>query len=238
MGKRIAAIQSSYVPWKGYFDAINCVDEFVLLDDVQYTKRDWRNRNRIKSVDGSRWLTVPVQVKGRFHQRIDETLIADPRWGRAHWSVLHQTYRRAPHFDQLRERFAPLYLERSFQRLSDLNRALLEAACRWLGITTPLRWSTDYQVSGTASRRLLELCLAAGADEYVSGPAARAYLDVELFAAHGVRVRWIDYRGYPPYEQFGEPFEHTVSVLDVLAHLGDDAPRAMKTFGVDHGPFL
>jgi hypothetical protein len=226
------------VPWKGYFDAINAVDEFILLDEVQYTRRDWRNRNRIKGPDGLRWLTIPVEVKGRYHQRIDETMIAEPDWGRSHWDVLRQAYRDAPHFRAVEERIAPLYLDRRFERLSDANRAFLGAVADWLGISTRISWSTDYETTGTRGDRILELCRAAGASEYVSGPAAKAYLDEATFAAAGIRVLWMDYSGYPEYPQPSPPFEHGVTILDLLFATGDHAPAYMKTFDADHGPFV
>jgi len=226
------------VPWKGYFDAINAVDEFILLDEVQYTRRDWRNRNRIKAAGGLRWLTIPVEVKGKYHQRIDETMIADPDWGARHWDILRQAYRKAPHFEDVERRIAPLYLEQRFERLSDANRAFLEAVGEWLGISTRISWSTDYETSGTRGDRILELCRAAGADEYVSGPAAKAYLEEETFSAAGIRVRWMDYSGYPEYPQPAPPFEHGVTILDLLFATGDGAPAYMKTFDADHGPFV
>jgi hypothetical protein len=229
---RVAIIQSNYIPWKGYFDAMASVDEFILLDEVQYTKRDWRNRNKIKPATGLQWLSVPVQVKGRFHQRIDETLIADPAWGARHWATLRGAYRRAPHFDAVAEWLEPLYAAR-YERLSDVNRALLEGIRDALGITTPLRWSTDYDAEGERGDRILSICKAAGADEYVSGPAARVYLDEPQFAAAGIRVRWLDYGGYPEYDQFGDDFEHGVSALDLLFHAGPDAAGHLKTFS--HG---
>jgi hypothetical protein len=239
MGKRVAIIQSNYVPWKGYFDAINAVDEFILLDEVQYTRRDWRNRNRIKSPDGMQWLTIPVVAKGRYHQRIDETAIAEPGVGERHWKTLSHVYRRAPHFDAVAERLERHFTAAPWERLSDVNRQLTEAVCGCLGIETPILWSTDYDAAdATRGERILELCLQAGADEYVSGPAARAYLEEDRFARAGVNVRWLDYSGYPPYPQLGEPFEHGVSVLDLLFNTGADAPAYMKTFGDgDHGLF-
>ena len=98
MSKRIAIVQSSYIPWKGYFDLIAAVDEFVLLDDVQYTKRDWRNRNRIKSSSGPVWLTIPVVVSGRFEQRVCDVLVSDGRWNEKHWRSIRASYARAPYF--------------------------------------------------------------------------------------------------------------------------------------------
>ena len=111
---------------------------------------------------------------------------------------------------------------------SDVNRALMTEICGRLGITTPIRWSTDYGVEGTRGERILNLCLAAGADTYYSGPSAQAYMDVDAFAAAGVRVEWLDYSGYPEYQQFGTPFEHTVSIVDLLFHTGRRAREYLK----------
>jgi hypothetical protein len=238
VSKRVAAIQSNYIPWKGYFDAINVVDEFVLLDEVQYTKRDWRNRNRIKSPAGTQWLTIPVAVKGRYHQRIDETRVSDPEWGPRHFSTLKHVYRRAPYFDWVADAVEPLYEQPASERLSEINRAFLETICALLGIETALRFSTDYETSGTRGDRILELVRAAGADEYVSGPAARSYLDESAFAAEGVAVHWLDYSGYPEYTQFGTSFEHGVTVLDLLFHTGPDAPTYLKTLRGEDGGLI
>lgn len=235
MAKRIAIIQSNYVPWKGYFDAINAVDEFVLLDEAQYTRRDWRNRNKIKSAEGTQWLTVPVIAKGRYHQRIDETAIAEPDIGARHWKTLTHVYRRAPHFDAVAEHLESSFVDGSWQRLSEVNRGLIEAVCRFLGIETRIRWSTDYRTTATRGERILELCRQAGADEYVSGPAARAYLDEGEFRRDGIAVRWLDYGGYPEYPQFGASFEHGVSILDLLFHTGASAPGYLKSFGAGDG---
>ena len=228
MKKRVAIVQSNYVPWKGYFDLIAAVDEFILLDDAQYTRRDWRNRNRIKTPQGLKWLTVPVEVKGRYTQRIDETMIADPDWPRAHWQTLAHAYRSATGFEQLAPRLEPLYLECEAERLSDVNRRFLGELCELLGIDTKLSWSTDYEPGGAKSERLVGLCVAAGAGEYLSGPAARDYLDEGMFREAGVEVTWFDYSGYPEYPQLHGPFEHRVSVLDLLLNTGSDARDYIK----------
>lgn len=224
---RTAIVQSSYIPWKGYFDLIDSVDAFVLLDDVQYTRRDWRNRNRIKTAAGTRWLTIPVQTRGRYTQRIDETRIAEPGWRRSHWSAIEQAYRHAPHFAQVAEAIEPLYATLDGELLSEVNAAFLRRLCELLGIDTPISWSTDYDAGGERSRRLLDICLATGATEYVSGPRARDYLDVELFERAGVGVTWFQYGGYPEYDQPHGPFEHDVSVLDLLFCEGDRSRRCM-----------
>ena len=228
--KRVAIVQSSYIPWKGYFDIINSVDEFILYDDVQYTKRDWRNRNRIKTASGLRWLTIPVQVKGRYLQRIDETEVSDPGWARSHWSALVQSYSAAPFFASYRAQFEELYLARDAVRLSLINRRFIEAACQVLGITTRLRWSTDYPAHGTKTERLVSLCTAAGATTYVSGPSARAYIEEEQFRRAGVELSYVDYSGYPEYSQLYPPFEHAVTILDLIFSAGESAPSYMKSF--------
>ena len=219
--RRVAIVQSNYIPWRGYFELMSHVDAFVLLDDVQYTRRDWRNRNRIKTSDGLRWLSIPVQTKGSFDQRIDQTRIADPAWRRSHWSAIEQAYRRAPHFDAIAVILAPLYEEVDAELLSDVNLAFLECARRLLGIDTPLSYSSEYGTTGERNRRLLDICHATGATEYVSGPLARDYLDVGLFAREGVAVRWFDYSGLRPYAQLHGDFEPSVSIVDLLFCQGD-----------------
>jgi hypothetical protein len=227
--RRTAVVQSNYIPWKGYFDLINHVDQFVLLDEVQYTRRDWRNRNRIKTAAGPRWLSIPVHTRGRYEQHIDETRIADPGWGRSHWSAIEQAYRAAPHFPAVAAELEPLYRELDAELLSDVNYAFLCRVRDMLGIDTPISWSTDYATGGERSRRLLDVCLATGATEYVSGPLARDYLDVDLFERAGVDVAWFDYSGYPPYPQLHGPFEHRVSAIDLLFCAGAESRRFLKT---------
>jgi hypothetical protein len=230
MSKRIAISQSNYIPWKGYFDTIHAVDEFVLYDDVQYTRRDWRNRNKIKTANGAVWLTIPVQVKGKYLQKIKDTLISDAGWAKTHWRSLEHAYGRAPCFDTLAPEFHELYERLPGDRLSDINRAWIETICRLLGIKTKLSWSGDYHLEEDRNQRLISVCKQAGATDYYSGPAAKDYLDEAAFAKEGIRVHWVDYGGYPEYPQLHPPFDHYVSVLDLLFNVGSDAPRYMKTF--------
>jgi hypothetical protein len=223
MAKTVAILQSNYVPWKGYFDLMRGVDEFILYDEVQYTRRDWRNRNRFKSPAGVRWLTVPVQVKGRYLQRVDETLISDPDWAEQHWSSLTNWYRDAPFFGLYRETLEEAYLSTAEEELSLVNRRFLELVAELLGITTSLTTSTDYTSRSTKTERLLSICEGAGASVYLSGPAAKAYLDESMFAEAGIAVNWMDYEGYPEYQQLYPPFEHHVSILDLLFSVGPEA---------------
>jgi len=226
--KTIAIVQSSYIPWKGYFDLIGLADEFIVLDDVQYTLRDWRNRNRIKTRHGLKWLTIPVAHPGR--RRIDEVEIADPGWSSHHWETLLQSYSQAPHFRRYAARVEEWYADvRHRRRLSAINRHFLEQLCRVLEIDTPITSSTDYAVSGSSTSRLVALCRAAGATRYLSGPKARAYLDEAVFNTEGIDVVWMNYDGYVDYPQLYPPFEHGVTVLDLLFSTGDEARRYMKT---------
>jgi hypothetical protein len=223
--KRVAIVQSNYIPWRGYFDLIRSVDEFVLLDDAQYTRRDWRNRNKIKTAQGVKWLTIPVKVKGRYTQRIDETVVSDPSWAVDHWKTLQHAYGSAPHFEEQGAHLKAVYEGIDTDRLSEINRAFIEAVCERLGITTKISWSTDYGPEGTRSDRLIQICGAAGASQYVSGPAARAYLDEKPFDRAGISVSWFEYPEYSEYAQLHSPYEPQVSVVDLLFNVGGRAAQ-------------
>jgi hypothetical protein len=232
--KRVAVLQSNYVPWKGYFDLIASVDEFVFYDDMQYTRRDWRNRNRIKTPTGLQWLTVPVLAKGRFEQSIRDTRIDGDTWVDNHWKALLLNYRRAPAFADTAAWLEPL-LRQPWTHLSVLNRALIEAVCARLGIATRLRCSWDYAVQGGRSERLASICAQAGATVYVSGPSARDYLDAAAFSRRGIAVEWFDYAGYLLYPQLWGAFEPAVSILDLLFNCGADARRyALRMHSPSH----
>jgi hypothetical protein len=227
---RVGIIQSNYIPWKGYFDFIASVDHFVLLDEVQYTRRDWRNRNRIKTADGMRWLTIPVEVSGKYTQAIDETRIADASWAHDHVRSLHHAYAKAPAAREQWPWIEPLY-ERAagFGLLSDVNELFIRDITARLGITTPITRSREYASSAGKNERLMDICKALGATEYLSGPAAGAYLDRALWAAHGIEVAFKSYEGYPRYDQLHGEFEHGVTILDVFLHCGDEARQFVRT---------
>jgi len=226
--KRVAIVQSNYVPWKGYFDMIASVDEFILYDDVQFTRRDWRNRNQIKTPRSVAWITVPVRVKGRYYQSVRDTEIEGDAWAEKHWTTLRHNYSRARCFAETSALLEPVYLGRSHTHLSALNRELIETVCRFLGIPTKITSSADYALEEGRTERLAGLCAQAGATEYVSGPSAKEYLAEDVFAARGIAVSWFDYSGYPEYPQLWGGFVHGVSILDLLFNCGRDAPRYMK----------
>jgi hypothetical protein len=233
-GKRIAISQSNYIPWKGYFDLINSVDEFILFDDMQYTRRDWRNRNRIKTPQETCWLTIPVQVKGKYLQKICETSVSDPSWAQNHWKRIRQCYARARHFGDYREVLEELYLGCHETSLSLINYRFLVVVCGLLGIRTKLTWAAQYAISEGRTERLVALCKQAGARSYVSGPSARDYIRPELFAQEGIELAYANYSGYPEYGQLYPPFVHEVSIIDLLLSEGPAAPQFMKSFS-EHG---
>jgi hypothetical protein len=233
--KRVAILQSSYIPWKGYFDLIRQVDEFILYDDAQFTKRDWRNRNQIKTKDGLLWLTIPVHVKGKFTQAIKDTTVSDAGWAGKHFKAIASAYARAPYFEMYRDTVSELYVGATSERLSEVNRRFIEAFARLLGIQTTITSSMDYTLPDGRVERLVSLCLQAGATAYLSGPAARDYIDPQRFADAGIELSYMDYSGYPEYPQLYPPFTHNVSVLDLLFSVGPAAPQYLTRAGQTAG---
>ncbi len=229
--KRVAIVQSNYIPWKGYFDLIDSVDEFVLLDTVEYTTRDWRNRNQIKTPNGPLWLSIPVRTKGRRHQAIEDVEITDHTWTAMHLESIRHAYGRAPFFDQVHPVLVGLYAAAAgLDRLSAVNRLFLEGLGAELAVTTPLTDASAHPgVPGaSATARLVQICCDVGATHYVSGPAAKAYMEVEQFRAAGIEVEWFSYGGYTEYVQLHGPFEPAVSIVDTLMMLGPDARSVFR----------
>jgi hypothetical protein len=224
---RVGIVQSNYLPWRGYFDFIDEVDLFIVFDDVQYTVRDWRNRNRIKTAQGLRWLSVPVRHRHRS-QLICETEIDSSRyWQRDHRNLVATHLRQAPYLGD-----ALALLDNAFaidhRTISDLNVTMIRALCRYFAIDTPIRSSTELHASGAKTDRLLALLCAVGATTYVSGPSARAYLDESRFRDAGIRLEYKSYC-YQPYPQLHGPFEGAVSAIDLVANCGRDGKRWLKS---------
>lgn len=224
--KKVAIVQSNYIPWKGYFDMIAAVDEFIFYDDMQFTKNDWRNRNQIKTSNGLQWLSIPVGQD--ISRRIRDVLITNNVWQAKHWRSLQMNYARARHFDEVATWLEPFYLVDRHSNLSELNRSLIQAICEYLGISTIFNNSWDYDIGEGKSERLVSLCQQAGADVYVSGPAARTYIDEYLFSDVGIGIEWFDYSGYPTYQQLWGEFNHYVSILDLIFNCGKDSSSFMK----------
>ena len=227
--KKVAIVQSNYIPWRGYFDLISQVDEFILFDDAQYTRRDWRNRNKIKTQNGSIWMTIPVEAKGKRDQKIKDTVISDPSWSRNHWRTIVYNYSKTKYFSRYKDLFEELYLGCNERMLSRVNYKFLTSICELLGIATKLVWSSEYRLVEGKTERLIDLCKQAGANEYLSGPTARGYIDEELFRSEKISLRYMDYSGYSEYEQLYPPFEPRVSIIDLIFNQGPGARNYMKS---------
>ena len=220
-GKKVGILQSNYIPWKGYFNLIDYCDEFILYDDVQYTRRDWRNRNKIKSNNGLKWLTISVEVKGKYHQTIRETKVVSQDWARRHWQILVSTYSTTEFFSIYAPFFKKCYEEASdLMYLSDINKLFILRICQLLEIKTKISSSDEFELVDGRTERLLQLCCDTNASCYLSGPAAKSYLDPKLFEEKGIGVEWMEYDGYPKYRQLHGNFEHGVTILDLIFNCG------------------
>lgn len=226
---KVAVLQSNYIPWKGYFDIIHDSDLFVFYDDVQYTKNDWRNRNKIKTHNDTNWLTIPVG--GHLDELICEIQIKDRLWAKKHWKSIVQYYSKAPYFETYKDFFQFVYLDKEWDSLSELNQFLITSiSSDFLGIKTEFRDSRQYRAKGEKVDRLLDLLQKAGADIYISGPSAKAYIDEKRFEDARIKLIYKNYSDYPEYPQFFPPFNHYVSIIDLLFHTGPDAPYYVYLF--------
>jgi hypothetical protein len=225
--KKVAILQSNYIPWKGYFDIIAMADELIIYDDMQYTRRDWRNRNQIKTSQGVQWLTVPVKVKGKYLQTIRDTEIDGSSWHIQHWKSICINYKKANYFEEVSGKLENLY-KQEYRTISELNIALIEFVCQYLGISTRIKKSWEFNLTDGKTERLIDLCQQTGATEYISGPAAKDYIDPIIFNNAGIALTWFNYEGYPEYRQLWGEFTHHVSILDLLFNCGKSSPNYLR----------
>ena len=217
----VSILQSNYIPWKGYFDIIAKSDVFVIYDEVQYTKNDWRNRNIILTQNGPNWITIPVRVNN-LDQKIFETKIESTNWNRKNYNSIIFNYSKDPFFKDFKDFLEELYNVNS-EFLSEINIRYIRAICDLLGIKTRILDSRELNLKGNKSEKLLCACEKLNADVYLTGPAAKSYLDTDLFKASGVGVKWMDYSNYPTYKQIYEPFNHSVSIIDLILNNGSNS---------------
>ena len=224
---RVGITQSNYIPWRGYYDFINDVDLFISYDDVQYTQRDWRNRNRIKTPNGLQWLIVPVRHYKRT-QRICDTLIdySQP-WQRKHINTIKTNYHKAPFYHLYADEFFTI-IEQRHETISELNIALSRWIMEKLSITTPLKISSEFNPVGSKTDRLIDILQKANATTYLSGPKAKDYLEPEKFVSAGIQLEYKSYK-YKDYPQLWGPFEPAVSVLDLLFNCGENSREYLKS---------
>lgn len=229
--KSLFVIQSNYIPWKGYFDAINMVDMVIIHDDRQYTKNDWRNRNKIKTPDGTKWMTIPVVAKSSYKQTIEETKIASLSWNKEHWNMIQGNYAKAPYFKEYKEFFKEAYLNCNETYLSKINMSFIHGINKLLNIKTPIVLSSEFTATDEGkNERLIDMCKQTSTTDYYSGPAAKNYLDENLFRQNDINVHWLDYGHYKPYNQLYGDFIHEVSIIDLILNEGPNATRYMLSF--------
>ncbi len=226
----VVICQSNYIPWKGYFDLIGNADVFVIYDDAQFTKNDWRNRNKIKTPQGSQWLTIPVKTAGQLGEPIKNIQIQSSNWQKKHLKSFEYNYSKTPFFEEIFNWISNLY---GFQSkfLTDINYHFISEICKKLGIETKIVFSMDYKIEGdNPTQKLVGLLKQLGAKKYLSGPSAQTYLDSGLFESEKLELDFFSYNHYQEYSQPHPPFDHYVTILDLLLSKGKDARVFMKSF--------
>ncbi|RFC55739.1 WbqC family protein [Brumimicrobium aurantiacum] len=219
---KVAILQSNYIPWKGVFDMINMVDTFVFFEDVDYTKRDWRSRNKIKTPNGAIWLSVPVAKSPRGTKISDIQISQSEDWQLKHYKSIELNYKKAPFYDKYKYIIEDFYLGNKWINLSEMNIYFTKTICEILNIQTKFINSKDISVSGAKDIRLIEICKELKATEYLSGPSAKDYIDPLNFENNNIQLSYIKYE-YPEYIQMHGQFNHYISVLDVLFNCGDSS---------------
>jgi len=221
---RVTVHQPQYLPWSGLFDKIDQADGFVVLDNVQYEKNEWQNRNRIKTPQGWCWLTVPVHY--HFPQRLRDVTIAGGDWQRTHWRAMTQSYRKTPHFDRYAPLFEPLYTT-AWRSLVELNLATMEKLATALGIRWAPRLATEMALTDDPNQRLIDICQQLGADCYLAGSGSRHYLDHERFKSAGIAIEFQQFE-HPTYPQLYGAFEPALSAVDLLFNCGPESLALLR----------
>lgn len=228
---RVAICQPTYLPWLGFFDLIDQVDTFVLLDTVQFEKQSWQQRNRIKTPTGLLWLTVPVVFRGRLGQKIQDVEIRDADFRHKHLRAVELNYRRAAFFDLYFPVFSSILRECSpGMSLVDLNVRLLRWFMDVLGLSTPLILASSLGQEGKRTELLASICLKLGATEYVSPTGSAEYLlgEMRILAESNVGTVFHNYK-HPEYRQLFPPFVAFASVLDLILNEGDRSMNIIRS---------
>jgi hypothetical protein len=224
MSNKVIITQSNYIPWKGYFTTMKKATHLVLYDSAQYTRRDWRNRNKIITPSGPSWLSIPIDVKGKYHQKVNEAKVKNNQWSIDHWNKIKQNYQKAPYFKEYSGYFEDLYLNLLIEQvyLTDINKIMLQKCIDLLDLKVEILDSRDFNIRGGKTEKLINICNDLGADEYYTGPAAKGYIDEELFYKNNISLTYYDLENFPVYNQLWDNFDHYVSILDMFFNLGDN----------------
>ena len=220
--------QPQYLPWLGFFSKINMSDCFVILDNVQYKKREFQNRNKIRTAKGFIWLTVPVVTKGRFHQKIKEVKIDNSvSWQQKHLRSITTNYGKAKFFKKYSSFLEDIYLKSKWQSLNDLNCHIINYTLKELAIDTKIYTESSLDIEGSSTDRIINICKTLAADTYLSGSGAKAYLEEEKFKASGIGLCYQEFK-HPNYPQAFKDFEPQMSVLDLLLNCGPESRNYLK----------
>lgn len=218
---RVIITQPNYIPWKGYFSPMRKIDYLVMYDDVQYTKRDWRNRNYLIGNNGPELLTIPVITKGKFSQKINETKISDHNWNKKHWKFIYLNYKKSKYFYKYSDIFEDLFMSIDTELLSEINITFIKKIVELLNINIKILKSSDFNVSGDRNEKLLKICKLLNTKTYISGPSAKSYIDEGLFKKNDLLIEYNSYHNFKVYNQMWNGFDHNVSIVDMLFNLGE-----------------
>ncbi|HOY64779.1 MAG: WbqC-like protein family protein [bacterium ADurb.Bin236] len=225
----VSVHQPHYLPWLGYFDKIAASDLFVLLDNVQYKKREYQNRNRIRTRQGVKWLTVPVATTGKYEQMTGEVEIeSGASWREKHLETLRHAYSSAPHFKRVFEELEELYMGREWARLAEINSAMLAWFMKEMEIETRVALESELGTGGLSTERIVNICRAVGADVYLSGSGGRDYMDEALFEKAGLKLEYQKYE-HPVYPQVHGGFEPFMGIVDLLFNAGKNAAQIVRS---------
>lgn len=215
----LTAHQPVYLPWLGLFHKIAISDSFCYFDDVQYLKKDWNNRNKIKTQNGEVWLTIPVLSKGYRRRKIKEIEIDNSiNWQRKHWKSIYFNYKKAPYFNKYADFFEDLY-KKEWQYLTDLNEYMLKWFLKELEIKVDYYKASELNFQGDKSGLVLDMCKKLGADLYIFGALGKDYAKEEDFNREDVKIYFQDYK-HPAYNQLHGGFVPYMSIIDLLFNCG------------------
>jgi hypothetical protein len=233
--KKVAIVQSNYIPWKGYFDMIRNVDLFIFYDHVQYTKYDWRSRNYIKGPEGVRLLSIPCGQN--INRKICEVEPVNSYWQKSHLDSIRQCYKRTPFFRNFIPFLEDIYLGKEWKNLSEFNQHVIQRITyEILKAETVFEDSRKYEINYTKALGVKEILEKCGAEIHLCGPAAKNYLTDEFLKSISAKFVWMNYDDYPQYNQLFPPFEHKISILDLIFNEGYEAVNYMKTFNLEDQP--
>ena len=219
---KVAITQSNYLPWKGYFEIIKFVDEFIFLDEVQFTRRDWRNRNLIRNAEKKVWITLPVKSKGNYKEIISKIQVSNNNWRSSHLKIIESHYSKSEYFEETYKFVKNCFDKLDTNNLSDINKFLIIEISRYLGFKTKFLDSKTIKINSTndPSQRIFEIANARKAKIYVTGPAAKNYLNENKFTNNSINVEWFDYKDTKVYNQSYQYFIPNLSIIDCMMNCG------------------